>query len=160
MFFVPFRERRPFTCRGDGQLRLGWVYVKGMTAKEHLIHHFVVPLLPFRLNGRGVSFAGSLLPLPCGVTRHSKTIINCFRTAYPPEKAFEGKPPRDAVVLRSRHCREGTDVQCTPLRLKIWVRSVGATIGRPPFFLFVGFAKGQRLRMPPLCKGRWQPLVG
>ena len=46
-------------------------------------------LLPFRLNGRGVSFAGSLLPLPCGVTRHSKTIINCFRTAYPLGKAFE-----------------------------------------------------------------------
>ena len=42
-----------------------------------------VPPLPFRLNGRGASFAGSLLPLPCGVTRHSKTIINCFETAHP-----------------------------------------------------------------------------
>ena len=67
------------------------IYIRGIAEKEHLIHRFAVPLLPFRLNGRGVSFAGSLLPLPCGVTRHSKTIINCFRTAYPPEKAFEGE---------------------------------------------------------------------
>ena len=39
--------------------------------------------LPFRLNGRGASFAGSLLPLPCGVTRHPKTVINRFEMAPP-----------------------------------------------------------------------------
>ena len=33
-----------------------------------------------------------LLPLPCGVTRHSKTIINCFETAYPRREAFVPPP--------------------------------------------------------------------
>ena len=49
-----------------------------------------VPLLPFRLNGRGASLAGSLLPLPCGVTRHPKTVINRFEMAPPRRKAFVG----------------------------------------------------------------------
>ena len=48
--------------------------------------------LPFRLNGRGASFAGSLLPLPCGVTRHSKTIINCFETAHPRREPSPAAP--------------------------------------------------------------------
>ena len=44
-----------------------------------------------------------LLPLPCGVTRHSKTIINCFETASPLGKAGErtaaGASPRPTVII-------------------------------------------------------------
>ena len=60
---------------------------------------------PFRLNGRGVSFAGSLLPLPCGVTRHPKTVINRFEMAPPLGKArgerrtTDGRPYHGGWVL-------------------------------------------------------------
>ena len=47
-----------------------------------------VPLLPFRLNGRCASFASSLLQLPCGVTRHPKTVINRFEMAPPKGKVY------------------------------------------------------------------------
>ena len=55
-------------------------------------HGFAAPPLPFRLNGRGASFAGSLLPLPCGVTRHLKTVINRFEMAHPLGKAILPPP--------------------------------------------------------------------
>ena len=64
---------------------LGRFYVKGVAAR---LQEQQAPL-PFRLNGRGAAFAGSLLPLPCGVTRHPKTVINRFEMAPPLGKAFE-----------------------------------------------------------------------
>ena len=70
---------------------------------------FCIYPLPFRLNGRGASFAGSLLPLPCSVTRHPKTVINRFEMA-PPCVAKMKKPSRLArffVCCFSREVRDG-----------------------------------------------------
>ena len=58
--------------------------------------------MPFRLNGRGAAFAGSLLPLPCGVTRHPKTVINRFEMAPPTDAVGILTVGEDIILLNPR----------------------------------------------------------